>query len=165
MPAILGGRPQCTALAMSGRRCNAVANTGDTCKIHAERARRGAYQPDRQYRPGIIYALTDRWTGGVRYIGQTNRPPAERLAQHLHAPPNQAFRRWLTACDQQVDVKVLRDGVPASEMDAAEYTAIRAHFEAGCDLLNEAGVTRPFTGYRVRGSAPGPRAPHRLVGS
>ncbi|MCG6496649.1 hypothetical protein [Kitasatospora sp. A2-31] len=147
MPAVLGGRPQCTALTVTGRRCNAVANTGDMCKTHAERASSGAYVPDRTYAPGIVYALVDRRNGDVRYIGQSVRPPGERLAGHLLSPPSIAFRAWLAECGRQVDIRVLREGVPDDGLDAAEHEEIRAHLDAGCNLLNEAGVTRPFRGF------------------
>lgn len=147
MPAVLGGRPQCTALTINGRRCNAVANTGDVCKIHAKRACSDDYAPDRVYEAGIIYALTDRRNGEVRYIGQTVMQPGERLAGHLQTPPCTAFREWLVECGRQVDIAVLREGVPADVLDVAEHEAIRAHLEAGCALVNAAGVTRPFRRY------------------
>ncbi|GAA1592541.1 hypothetical protein GCM10009678_94480 [Actinomadura kijaniata] len=147
MTAVLGGRPQCIALAISGRPCNAVANTGDMCKIHAERVHREAYRPDRKYEPGIVYALVDRRNGEVRYIGQTTMQPGQRLAGHLLSPPGMAVRNWLAECGRQVDIKVLREGVPNDGLDDAEHAEIRAHLQAGCALLNESGVTKPFRGY------------------
>ncbi|WP_333742716.1 hypothetical protein [Streptomyces ardesiacus] len=86
---------------------------------------------------GTIYALIDPRSGAVRYIGQTTKPIAARLAGHLAAPAP-LVRVWiqeLAVEGRLPEIVAIREGVPAAELDQAEKEEIADHSSRG-DLLN-----------------------------
>jgi len=88
---------------------------------------------------GTIYGLVDPRTGGVRYVGQTVKPLAVRLAGHMAAPAPRV-KSWIAelAVEGRVpDIVPIREDVPAEELDEAERAEIRTYAESG-DLLNTA---------------------------
>ncbi len=139
---------RCAAHSQGGRPCNGIVKTGDMCWHHAKQAREGKWLSDRTYRPGIVYALIDRRDGRIRYIGQTMGSPGARFSEHRHGSTSPRLSAWIRECGSQVDLVVLHEGVPSQDILVTEYREIRAHVDAGCDLLNGAGVTSPHEAER-----------------
>jgi hypothetical protein len=91
-----------------------------------------------------IYTLSDPRTGLVRYVGQTNRPPARRLGQHIQTARKSTVL-WVSAWIRGL----LNDGllpiIATVETAASEAAADEAEVgwivrlrEQGCTLLNRA---------------------------
>ncbi|WP_405425553.1 hypothetical protein [Streptomyces erythrochromogenes] len=97
---------------------------------------------------GAVYALVDPRVYEVRYVGQTGKPLAERLAGHL-VDPAPRVREWiasLTVDGVTPDIIPLVEGVPLADLDRVEREEIEAHSARG-DLLNTVN-NRVFTDRR-----------------
>lgn len=89
---------------------------------------------------GTIYGLVDPRTYEVRYIGQTTKPIEVRLAGHLAAPAP-LVRAWIEELSFEghtPQITLIRQDVPANQLDEAEKEEIRAHAEHS-DILNVVG--------------------------
>lgn len=89
---------------------------------------------------GTIYGLIDPRTNEVRYVGQTTKPIAVRLAGHVTAPAP-LVRAWIEMLAVEGCAPLIapiREGVPVVDLEQAEKEEIKAYAERG-DLLNVAG--------------------------
>lgn len=91
---------------------------------------------------GVLYALVDPRDQAVRYVGQTTRPLAVRLAGHLTNPAPRVGT-WLRELNEHgvlPDIVPLQESVPAASLAAVERAEITRRLLNGDELLNEQGT-------------------------
>ncbi|MGW7597181.1 hypothetical protein [Streptomyces antimycoticus] len=87
---------------------------------------------------GTLYALVDPRDDSVRYIGQTAKALAERLAGHI-ANPAPRVGEWISELQQAglaPKSVALREGIPVLDLLVAEKEEITRRIAAGEELLN-----------------------------
>jgi hypothetical protein len=91
---------------------------------------------------GTLYALTDPRDGTVRYIGQTTRSLAARLAGHLTKPAPRvgAWIAELLNEGLEPGIVSLRERLPAGSLRAVERAEITRRLLSGESLLNESAT-------------------------
>lgn len=89
---------------------------------------------------GDVYALQDRRTGEVRYVGQTAGTIEGRLESHRKSRLNPALAEWLAS--SEVDTVILDSLTSWGELHRHEAFWIRRMRKAGHRLFNQTGIPR-----------------------
>lgn len=103
----------------------------------------------------LIYGLVDPRDGQLRYVGQTNQLPCQRLAQHEHAARRMKDRRRNTQWLRSLQVKsvrpemlVLEEGLSKFVANETESFYITYFRMVGCRLNNHTMGGEGSVGYK-----------------
>jgi hypothetical protein len=99
---------------------------------------------------GYIYVLKDPRDGEIRYVGQTQQSPQQRLGQHKRQRIERPVGGWvndLKGRGLQPTIEVIEEPHP-ERLDEREEYYIKRFREIGLDILNVLDVGKGRKGYR-----------------
>lgn len=101
-----------------------------------------------------VYGLIDPRSGGLRYVGKTERSAVARLKRHIHNAREGVkshvynWLRQLLAAGLKPEVEVLERHETAEALDEAERHFIAYFRSIGCDVVNLTSGGDGSVGYR-----------------